>query len=52
MLGLINLIGNSEPENDLRTLATEVLQQYKALNMDALNGKNFTYELLKAEHIQ
>lgn len=28
MLGLINLIGNSEPENDLRTLATEVLQQY------------------------
>ena len=32
--------------------AAEVLQQYKALNMDALNGKNFTYELLKAEHIQ
>lgn len=28
--------------------APEVLQQYKDLNMDSLNGNNFSYEILKA----
>lgn len=29
--------------------APEILQQYKDLNMDALNGKNFSYEILNAQ---
>ena len=29
----------------------EVLQQYKDLNMDVINGKNFSYELLKSHRI-
>ena len=29
----------------------EILQQYKDLNMDVINGKNFSYELLKSYRI-
>ena len=32
-----------------QTNAAQVLQQYKDLNMDVLNGKNFSYQLLHAE---
>ncbi|MFW1815197.1 LTA synthase family protein [Acinetobacter guillouiae] len=28
---------------------TEILQQYKDMNMDVLNGKNFTYQMLKSK---
>jgi len=27
----------------------EILQQYKDMNMDVLNGKNFTYQILKSK---
>ena len=29
----------------------EILQQYKDLNMDVINGKNFSYEQLKSHRI-
>lgn len=36
--------------NSCQTNAAQVLQQYKDLNMDVLNGKNFSYQLLHAEN--
>jgi len=38
-----------EPQKSCDSNSAEILKQYKDMNMDVLNGKNFTYQLLQAK---